>query len=128
MQADSPIPDPAKIIRTAVRDIEQGKAEQEKKEKSWAELGRSVLWGRLLKPYLKDRITSLKLMTEVNLSGRETVSEVGTRFLLCSAIAGELQSLIDLVEQTRWVMDAEAEKKKRVAEAELKKKLRRKKK
>lgn len=121
---ESPIiPDLGKIIKTTVDKTKPEKTEGERRDKNWADLGRSPMWTGLLKPYLEDRVASLKAMIEVNLTGGESVAEVGTRFLICNAIAGELQFLVDRVEQTKQVLDKKVTDEKKRAEQELDKKL-----
>jgi len=112
MESDSLIPDPANIVRKTVKDLRAVKTEKQQEEESWANLGRSTLWKHLLKPHLEERIEILRSMSEVDLDGSETATNVGIRFLLCSSTASEIQALIDLVEQTRIILDKVAKDKK----------------
>jgi len=113
------VPDLGKIINTTVSDMKPEETIGEKIDSGWADLGRSAMWESVLKPYLKDRISSLREMLEINLTGNETVAEVGVRFLICNAVAGELQFLIDRTEQTRQLLDKKRAETKKKAEDKL---------
>lgn len=121
MNEEAIIPDLGKMIKTTIKEVKP--PEDAGNDLGWARIGKSPDWTVLLKPYLEDRILSLRAMTDVDLDGKESVQEVGVRFLICTAIAGELQNLIDLVEQTRMVIDEKEQEEKKVVEEKSKKEL-----
>ena len=121
MSQDALIPDLGQIIKTTIKEIQP--SEDVGDDVGWARIGKSPDWTVLLRPYLEDRISSLQAMTEVDLDGKESVEEVGVRFLICTAIGRELQNLVDLVEQTKEVIVEKEQEEKRAAEEELKKRL-----
>lgn len=119
MSQDALIPDLGQMIKTTIKEVKP--PEDVGDDLGWARIGKSPDWTVLLRPYLEDRISSLQAMTEVDLDGKESVEEVGVRFLICTAIGRELQNLVDLVEQTKEVIVEKEQEEKRAAEEELKK-------
>ncbi len=95
--SDAIIPDVAQIIRDTAKKVSE-KPIVYVKDDDWANLGNSPLWKQTVLPYLADRVTAWKEMREVKLDGEESVEEVGIRYLLCTAVAEELQSFVREVE------------------------------
>ena len=127
MASDSPIiPNLGKNITKAIKKVQPKESVGEKEDKAWAEFGRYPGWKNLLKPYLEDRIASLKMMTEVKLDGTESVSEVGARFLIFSGIARELQFVIDKVDKTREILDKKDEEERKKTEEKIRKSVKKK--
>lgn len=108
------VPELGKRAFKTARKIVKGGDEADKFAEMLASGSEGVFWSRGLKPYIEARIERLKRMTEVNLDGGESLEEVGTRFLICSSIAQELQGIIDRVEATAGLIRERREKKKRV--------------
>jgi len=120
MSENALLPDLGKMIKTTIKEVKPPKDVGD--DLGWARIGKSPDWTVLIKPYLEDRILSLKAMTDVDLDGKESVEEVGVRFLICTAIGRELQNLIDLIEQTKEVVEEMEEAEKKAAADELIKK------
>ena len=51
-------------------------------------------------------------MSEVKFDGTETLLEIGTRYSLSSAVADELQSLLDLIEVNYKVIEEQKKREK----------------
>lgn len=87
-----------KVFKT-IEEIEKSrpKGEAEKREGAIASNAGFVGWEKGLKPYIKKRIESLEKMLEVNLDGKESISEIGLRYVICSSLAKELQDIINRV-------------------------------
>jgi hypothetical protein len=96
--------DNAEYVREVVREIDQT-APTNNYDEIWASAAKYSFWGKGLKPYLQERIEMLKSMSEVNFSGKETVEQIGIRYLICGGIAKELEDIIVKVEQTKKVLD-----------------------
>lgn len=101
---DAIIPDAAEFVRDTIREIDQT-APTNNYDEIWASAAKYSFWGKGLKPYLEERIEMLKSMSEVNFTGKETVEQIGIRYLICGGIAKELQDIIIKVEQTKKVLD-----------------------
>jgi len=108
------MPDLDKGVYKTIRQVRESrpKSEGEKRAEALATLIGYGGWEGGLKPYLKDRIETLKAMNEVKFDGTETVLEIGTRYSLSSAIADELQSLLDLVDVNYRVIEEQTKRKK----------------
>ena len=108
------IPDLDKKTLSMARKVLEEKSVEDELAEVLASGSGSAFWTRGLKPYLETRIERQKEMSEVNLDGSESLQEVGTRFLICSTIAQELQNIISRVEVTAQVVKEQKEKKKKV--------------
>ena len=109
------MPDLDKGVYKTIRQVRESrpKSEGEKRAEALAALIGYGGWEGGLKPYLKERIETLKAMSEVKFDGTETLLEIGTKYSLSSVIADELQSLLDLVEVNYKVIE-DLEKRKKV--------------
>ncbi len=105
------IPDLDKKALSMARKVLEEKSVEDELAEVLASGSGSVFWTRGLKPYLETRIERQKEMSEVDLDGSESLQEVGTRFLICSTIAQELQNIISRVEVTAQVVKEQKEKK-----------------
>jgi len=104
IDSDAITPNIADFARTTIREIDEV-SQISNLDELWASLAKYNAWNGALKPYLKERIDVLKNMSEINFSGKETVEQIGIRYLICGGIAKELQDIIDKVEQTRAALD-----------------------
>jgi hypothetical protein len=109
---DAILPDMSKhVFSTSKKVLEsRPKGEAEKREEAINSLNNALGWHKGLKPYIEKRIESLKLMLDVDLDGKESVEEVGIRFIVSSSIAAELQDILSMV-QTISMVKEEAKKK-----------------
>lgn len=110
IESDSIVPNIAEFTRATVREIEEV-APNVSTDEMWASLGKYTAWSRALKPYLIERIEQLKTMSEIDFNGKESVDEIGIRYLICGGIAKELQDIITKVETTKLVMEQLKKKK-----------------
>lgn len=104
MQSDATVPDIAEFTRATVREIEHS-APVVSSDEVWASISKYNGWNKALKPYMEERIEQLKTMSEIDFSGRESVSDVGIRYMICGGIAKELQDIINKVEVTKAVLE-----------------------
>lgn len=103
-QSDSIIPDIAEFTRSTVREIETT-APVISNDELWASMAKYTPWIKAVKPYLLERIDSLKHMSEIDFNGKEKIEEIGIRYLICGGIAKELEDIINKVDQTKAVLE-----------------------
>jgi len=108
------IPDLDRKVFKTIQKVEESrpKSEGEKRSEAIASLRGYVGWDKGIKPYIEARISNLKTLAEIEFDGKETVSEVGLRFLLCNQVAKELQDILNWVEITAESVEAREKKKK----------------
>lgn len=70
-------------------------------------------WVEGLKPFIEARIERLKGMAEVDLDGKESLAEIGLKYVLCSAVASELADILMMVEENSRIVDEKKAKKKK---------------
>ena len=97
-------PDPAEIVRNTIKTLDSSTPNMNNDE-LWASIAKYVGYRKALRPYIEDRIAKLQSMSEINFNGKEKAEEVGIRYLICSAVAHELQDIITKIEVTGQVID-----------------------
>jgi hypothetical protein len=115
MTEEALIPDLDRKVFKTIQKVEETKpkSEGEKRSEAIASLKGYVGWEKGIKPYIEARISSLKTLMEVDFDGKETVNDVGLRFLLCSQVAKELQDILNWVEVTAESVEAREKKEKK---------------
>jgi hypothetical protein len=104
MEDDALYPNPADIVRTTAKQLNEEHPEVSDDE-VWATLTTCEGYQKALKPYLISRIEQIKSMSEVDFNGKESVEEVGIRYLIFSLVGKELQELLTKIEVTSKIVN-----------------------
>jgi hypothetical protein len=101
-------------VRRIIDQIDEikDKTDDEKYDELFYYLNQYNGWVNGLKPVIEDRIKAYRQLNEVAITGKESVSEVGTRFIIASLVAKELEGLIEMVEaRARQIAEDKRKKK-----------------
>ena len=106
------IPDPAETIRGVVKDLgPKPEAPKVTDDELWSNFVNYTEYQKALKPYLEDRIARISSMSEIDFNGKESAQEIGIRYLICSAVAKELQDIITKIEVTNKILKEQKKEK-----------------